>query len=80
MKNKERFAKEITELACNESDIAVSKATGNPINCNNIGCSDCALYKGGLYNDNTCHGALKKWAESEYIEKQEIGKRDEEGS
>lgn len=31
MKNKERFAKEIAELACNEPNIAVSKATGNPI-------------------------------------------------
>lgn len=66
MKNKERYAK---ELACNKSDIAVSKATGNPIDCNIIKCECCALYKGGIYNDYTCVGALEKWAESEYIEK-----------
>ena len=76
MKNKERFAKEIAELACNEPNIAVSKATGSPINCNIIKCDCCALYKGGIYNDDTCCGALKKWAESEYIEKTVISKKD----
>lgn len=76
MKNKEKYAKEIAELACNESDIAVSKATGNPIDCNIIKCDCCALYKGGTYNDDTCRGALRKWAESEYNEKAVINKRD----
>lgn len=76
MTNKEKYAKEIVELACNESDIAVSKATGNPIDCNIINCDCCALYKGGTYNVYTCGGALKKWAESEYIEKPVIDKKD----
>lgn len=76
MKNKEKFAKEIVELACNESDIAVSKATGNPIDCSIIECDCCALYEGGTYNDDTCRGALREWAESEYIEKPVINKRD----
>lgn len=76
MKNKEKFVKEIVELACNESDIAVSKATGNPIDCRIIECDCCALYEGGTYNDNTCRGALRKWAESEYIEKSVISKKD----
>lgn len=31
---------------------------------------------GGIYNDDTCCGALKKWAESEYIEKAVISKKD----
>lgn len=47
MKNKEKYAKEIVELACNESDIAVSKATGNPIDCNIIKCDCCVFHKGG---------------------------------
>ena len=76
MKNKEKFAKEIVELACNGSDIAVSKATGNPSDCSIIECDSCALYEGGTYNDDTCRGALRKWAESEYIEKPVISKRD----
>ena len=76
MKNKEKYAKEIVELACNESDIAVSKATGNPIDCRIIECDCCALYEGGTYNDDTCRGALRKWAESEYIGNSVISKRD----
>ena len=76
MKNKEKYAKEIVELACNESDIAVSKATGIPIDCSIIECDCCALYEGGTYNDDTCRGALREWAESEYIEKPVISKRD----
>lgn len=76
MKNKEKFAKKIVELACNESDIAVSKATGIPIDCSIIECDCCALYEGGTYNDDTCRGALKKWAESEYIENPVISKKD----
>lgn len=76
MKNKEKFAKEIVELACNESDIAVSKATGNTIDCSIIECDSCALYECGTYNDDTCRGALRKWAESEYIEKPVISKKD----
>lgn len=76
MRNKEKYARELAELACNEPNIAVSKATGNPINCNIIKCDCCALYKGGTYNDDTCCGALKKWAESEYIEKPVISKSD----
>lgn len=76
MKNREKYAKELAELACNEPNIAVSKATGNPINCNIIKCDCCALYKGGIYNDDTCCGALKKWAESEYIKRTVISKKD----
>ena len=30
MRNKEKYARELAELACNEPNIAVSKATGNP--------------------------------------------------
>ena len=76
MTNKEKYAKEIVELACNESDITVSKATGNPIDCNIIKCDCCVFHKGGTYTDDTCRGALRKWAESEYNEKSVINKRD----
>lgn len=76
MKNKERFAKEIAELACNEPNIAVSKATGNPIDCNIIKCDCCALYKGGIYNDDTCCGALKNGQNPNTLKKTVIGKKD----
>ena len=55
MKNKEKFAKEIAEIVCDGSCVAVDKATGNPVSCNNIVCIDCTLSnKGG------CKIALKE--------------------
>ena len=74
MKNKEKYAKEIVEIVCDGSRVAVDKATLNPVSCNNtIGCADCALRnKGG------CGIALKEWAESEYIEKPVISQKDKD--
>lgn len=74
MKNKEKFAKEIVDIACDgrdRYDVAISKETGKPINCNLISCNNCMLNnKGG------CRIALKEWAESEYIEIPVISKAD----
>lgn len=73
MKNKEKYAKEIIEIACSGNVVAVSKVTGKPIGCENNSCEDC-----DRYNDFLCFRKerLKEWAESEYIEKPVISKRD----
>ena len=63
----------IVELACNECVIAVSKYTGKPVSCYYTACGDCGLRTDDI---GTCRGALKEWAESEYIEKPVISKRD----
>lgn len=70
MKNKEKFAKEIVEIVIDGSDIAVDKATGKPVHCENIRCPDC------MFDEKICSTALKEWAESEYIEKPVISKKD----
>ena len=70
MKNKEKFAKEIVEIACDRGSVAVSKAIGEPVYCNEINCRDCLL------NTGDCGNALRRWAESEYIEKPVISKKD----
>lgn len=70
MKNKEKFAKEIVEIACDRGSVAVSKAIGEPVYCNEINCRDCLLSNKG------CSNALRRWAESEYIEKPVISKKD----
>lgn len=73
MKNKEKFAKEIVEIACSGDVLAVSKVTGKPISCKNTRCEYC----------NRCNDfpiceekRLREWAESEYIENPVISKRD----
>lgn len=67
MKNKEKYAKEIVEPACNGEGIAVNKHSGMVFPCNNIPCSNCLFD-----NDYYCEEERKKWAESEYIEKSVI--------
>lgn len=73
MKNKEKYAKEIVEIACNRGQIAIEKRTGKLIACIEFPCSDCMF--GEIWD---CDEAARKWAESEYIEKPVIIKRDRE--
>lgn len=70
MKNKERYAKEIMEIACNGNSIAVTKESGCIVPCSETFCIDC------LFCDENCKGKVREWAESEYIEKPVISKRD----
>lgn len=70
MKNKEKYAKVIVELACDGNGIAVDKRTGKVSLCDYVSCSNC------LFDDNKdCDKARREWAESEYIEKPVITKR-----
>lgn len=71
MKNKEKYAKEIVELACDGNGIAVDKHSGTICSCNYILCSNC------LFDDSKdCDKGIREWAESEYIEKPVISKMD----
>lgn len=72
MKNKERYTKEIVEIICSGKYIAVNKETGIPVVCNDFDCDKCMFR-----SENRCRSKLlKDWAESEYIEKTVISKRD----
>ena len=71
MKNKEKYVKEIVEIACNGLSIAVERKSGCVIQCNGMNCTDC-LFSG---EENYCE-AIRQWAESEYIEKPVISKKD----
>ena len=62
MKNKEKYAKEILEIACNGDCIAFNKTTNKVVPCNRLSCSDC------FFDEIGCRKAVKKWGESEYIE------------
>ena len=71
MKNKEKYAKEIVELACDGNSIAVDKRTGKAGSCDRIPCSICLLY-----DKHNCNKKRREWAESEYIEKPVISRKD----
>lgn len=70
MKNKEKYAKEIIELACDGYSIAIDKKSGRIAPCGASCCADC------LFCEFDCHEKTREWAESEYIEKPVISKMD----
>lgn len=70
MKNKEKYAKEIMDIACGGGSIAVIKKSGHIAPCDNIECNLC------LFHDSDCKKKIIEWAESEYIKKPVISKRD----
>lgn len=71
MKNKEKFVKEIVDIACSGCRFGVNKRTGEITSCNYILCRNCVFH-----NNADCSEAKREWAESEYIEKPVISKRD----
>lgn len=73
MKNKEKYASEIIEIACSGNVVAVSKVTGKPIACEKNDCKNCYRYNDFSFCDEE---RLKEWAESDYIEKLVISKKD----
>ena len=62
MKNKEKFAEEIVEIACTGNSIA--KIKGVLCCCETTSCDECD-FKG---HPEDCDPNVKKWAESEYVE------------
>ena len=70
MKNKEKYAKEIIDIACSGNSIAVIRESGRVASCGNTYCAEC------LFNSDKCKERVREWAESEYIEKTVISKRD----
>lgn len=70
MKNKEKFGKEIIDIACDGDSIAIASNSGKLVRCRNIKCYEC------LFNCENCENDTREWAESEYIEKPVISRRD----
>lgn len=75
MKNKEKYLKEIVEIACDGNCIAVDKNSGKVKPCCYSSCSNC-LFDDSHYRDSDCDRTRRKWAESEYVEHPVISKRD----
>lgn len=63
MLNKEKFAKEIVEIAINGNSNKIAVVDGKPCICGNTMCHDCDFFNGG-----TCIKKLNEWANSEYKE------------
>lgn len=70
MKNKEKYAKYIMEVACSGDSIAVTKESERIVKCGSIACSEC------LFAPPNCVKEIRELVESEYIEKPVISKKD----
>ena len=62
MKNKEKYAKEILDIACSGGSLAFDKTTNKVVPCSDILCLDCLFY------NHCCDKAIKEWCESECVE------------
>lgn len=74
MKNKEKYAKEIVELACDGNRIAIVRQTGEFRSCYETQCRECLFHS----DTERCKEKAREWAEDEYIEKPVISKLDRE--
>lgn len=70
MKNREKFAKEILDIACSDRSIAVTK-DNKVVCCADINCESCMFDNciKHIGRSRSCSDRLREWSESEYIEK-----------
>lgn len=73
MKNKEKYAKDIIEIACSGSRFGVNRRNGNVSMCIHLKCGDCLIYDA---INGCCSSDRLTWAESEYVERPVISKAD----
>lgn len=71
MKNKEKNASKIVDIACKGNKFGVDEKTDEVVDCLCTPCQTCLFFR-----MNDCDKARRQWAESEYIEKPVISKRD----
>lgn len=65
MTNREKFAEQILDIACNGDSVAVNKVTLEPTRCHGTACKECLFNSNG---DEFCIDKRKKWANSKYVE------------
>ena len=64
MKNREKFEKEIMDIACSGYSLAFDKKANKLTDCNHMLCGNCAFHS----SISSCRDKCKKWSESEYKE------------
>ena len=75
MKNRQRFAKEILDIACKGKTIAVTK-DNKVVCCDDINCEQCLFNKTDDYVGYCDDEKRMQWSESEYVQKPTITSRE----
>ena len=64
MTNKEKYGKDILDIACTGDHVAMRKSDNVIVGCRKLECLDCAFNTYGKF----CNDEIEKWANSEYVE------------
>ena len=65
MTNKEKYAKEILDVACTGDNVAMRNSDNVIVGCRKLECLDCAF---NTHGKGYCNDMIEKWANSEYVE------------
>ena len=65
MTNKEKYAKEILDIACTGDCVAMRNSDNVIVGCRKLKCLDCAF---DTHGKGYCNDEIEKWANSEYVE------------
>ena len=65
MTNKEKYVKEILDIACTGDYVAMRKSDNVIVGCRKLECLDCAF---DMHGKGYCSDEIEKWANSEYVE------------
>ena len=64
MTNKEKYGKEILDIACTGDRVAMRKSDNVIVGCRKLECLNCDFNTHGKF----CNDDIEKWANSEYVE------------
>lgn len=65
MTNKEKYGKEILDIACTGDCVAMRNSDNVIVGCRKLECSECAFTTHGK---GDCNDMVEKWANREYVE------------
>ena len=65
MTNKEKYGKEILDIACTGDCVAMRNSDNVIVSCRKLKCLDCAF---DTHGKGYCNDEIEKWANSEYVE------------
>lgn len=65
MTNKEKYGKEILDIACTGDRVAMRNSDNVIVCCRKLECLDCAF---NTHGKGYCSDEIEKWANSEYVE------------
>ena len=68
MLNREKYAKQILDIACSGDSVGINKQNMTPTGCWSLSCLNCYFYDFKEKSYESCTDMRKDWWDSEYVE------------